>query len=299
MPRPHAAAAAAAAILALVAPLPGSAADPAPPPELAGVDVSALTPPQLEVLRRVLAEEFCYCGCPHTLGGCLREHERCHHAPRMARLAARLVARGATAADVQRTLRTYYAGFDRAKRARLEVKDFGPPLGDAKAPVAIVEFSDFTCPFCQQVKPELDRFVRDHADQVRLYYKPYPIPSHEHALDAAVAAEWARDRGLFWKMYDELFSHAHQLTESDLAGYADSIGGDPDDLRKALETGRNKARIAASQREARAAGMSGTPTFYLNGHRMDLPYGEDFQEVFEFALEDELEWAKHGGWERD
>lgn len=299
MPRPHAAAAAAAAILALVAPLPGSAADPAPPPELAGVDVSALTPPQLEVLRRVLAEEFCYCGCPHTLGGCLREHRSCHHAPRMARLAARLAARGATAADVQRTLRTYYAGFDRAKRARLEVKDFGPPLGDAKAPVAIVEFSDFTCPFCQQVKPEVDRFVRDHADQVRLYHKPYPIPSHEHALDAAVAAEWARDRGLFWKMYDELFSHAHQLTESDLAGYADSIGGDPDDLRKALETGRNKARIAASQGEARAAGMSGTPTFYLNGHRMDLPYGEDAQEVFEFALEDELEWAKHGGWERD
>jgi protein-disulfide isomerase len=301
----NAAAAGALALLAMTL-LPGGAlAQPAPEgavraaTELPGVDVGALTAAQLDSLRRVVADEFCYCGCPHTLGGCLREHTSCKHAPRMAQLAARLAGQGIPAPDIRKVLGDYYAGFDRSKRARLEVKDFGPPLGDAGAAVAIVEFSDFTCPFCQRIKPDLDRFVHDHADRVRLYYKPFPIASHRHALDAAIAGEWARDHGLFWKMYDQLFAHPHQLSENDLAGYAAAIGGDPDDLRKALETGRNQARIAASQAEGRAAGMAGTPTLYLNGHRLDLPFGQDLQSVLEFAVEDEEEWAKHGGWARD
>jgi protein-disulfide isomerase len=266
---------------------------------LPGIDVSALTPAQLELVRKVVAEEFCHCGCPHTLEGCLREHATCKHAPRMAGLVVRLAGQGVPAADVRKVLREYYGGFERSKRARLDLKDFGPPLGDPKAPVVIVEFSDFTCPFCQRIKPELDRFVHEHADRVRLYYKPFPIASHQRAQEAAIAAEWARDQGLFWKMYDQLFAHPHQLSDSDLAGYADAIGGDPEGLRKALETGANKARIAASQAEARAARLPGTPTLYLNGHRFDLPFGPDLASALEFAVEDEEEWVKHGGWARD
>ncbi len=297
MYRTLATALAGAAAALLLAP-PALADDPAPadPP---GVDTAGLTPPQLEVLRRVLAEEFCYCGCPHTLDGCLREHGACKHAPRMARLAVRLASQGATVADVHRVLRDYYSGFDRRKRARLDVTDFGPPLGDPAAPVALVEFSDFTCPFCQRVKPELDRFVEENRGRVRLYYKPFPIASHEHSMDAALAGEWARDRGLFWKMYDQLFAHPHQLAPGDLAGYAAGIGGDPDDLAAALQSGHDRGRVEASQAEGRAARMTGTPTLYLNGHKLELPYGDDVREVLQFALEDEEEWAKRGGWERD
>jgi len=268
-------------------------------PDLPGVDTSELAPAQLAMFRKIAAEEFCYCGCPHTLEGCLREHKACRHAPRMAQLIVRLAAHSASADDIHKVLRSYYAGFERGKRARLDVKDFGPPLGDAHAPVSIVEFSDFTCPFCQRVKPEIDAYVHDNPQRVRLYYKPFPIASHPHAMEAAIAAEWARDQGLFWKMYDQLFGHPHNLAEGDLVGYAAAIGGDPDDLRKALETGRNQARITASQAEGRAAPMTGTPTLYLNGHKLELPYGHDLRDVLDFAVEDEEEWAKHGGWERD
>jgi protein-disulfide isomerase len=271
----------------------------APAADLPGVDVSGLTPSQLTVLKKVLSEEFCYCGCPHTLDGCLKGHQGCHHAPRMSQLAARYAAQSLSAGEIRKILRDYYAGFDRKKRARLDVKDYGPALGEESAPVAIVEFSDFTCPFCQRIKPDLDRFVRDHPDRVRLYYKPFPIASHEHAMEAAIAAEWARDHGLFWKMYDELFAHARNLSESDLAGYASAIGGDPDDLRKALESGRNKARITAAQAEGRAANMVGTPTLFLNGHRLDLPYRDDLREVLDFAVDDEQEWVRNDGWKRD
>ncbi len=288
-------------LLAAAALLPlGALAQKAPEVALPGVDVSALTAAQLEVVRRVAQDEFCYCGCPHTLAGCLQTHPSCKHAPRMAALVVRLAGQGMTAGEILRVLTEYYSGFDRSKRARLDVKDFSPPLGRADAPITAVEFSDFACPYCQALRPELERFVRENEARVRLYYKPFPIASHPRASEAAVASEWARDRGLFWKMHDQLFDHPHAFADEDLASYAAAIGGDADDLRKALEQGRNKARIAASQAEARGAGLVGTPTIYFNGRRLDLPKvpGET-ADALRFTLEDEEEWSRHGGWARD
>ncbi len=217
----------------------------------------------------------------------------------MAQLAARLAGEGLPAPEVRKLLDGYYAGFDRAKRAKLDVTGFGPPLGNPLAPVSIVEFSDFTCPFCQRIKPELDRFVENNERRVRLYYKPFPIASHQNAMEAALAGEWARDNGLFWRMYGELFAHPNALSKSDLAGYAAAIGGNVEDLRAAIDTERGKARVTASQAEARAAGITGTPTLFLNGRKLDLPMAMDFQEMLDFAVEDEEEWASHGGWTRD
>jgi protein-disulfide isomerase len=290
-----------AAVMTLVATSARIAAEePAPPVDLPGVDVSGLTAPQLTVLREVLSNEFCHCGCPHTVEGCLKGHKGCHHAPRMAYLAAKYARQSLSADDVRKILSDYYGGFDRKKRVRLDVSKFGPPLGEESAPVAIVEFSDFTCPFCQRIKPELDRFVRDNSDRVRLYYKPFPIASHPRAMEAAIAAEWARDHGLFWKMYEELFSNPRNLSDSDLEGYATAIGGDPDDLRKALESERNKARIIASRTEGLGAKMAGTPTLFLNGRKFDLPYRDgDLRELLDFAVEDEQEWIRNEGWKRD
>lgn len=278
----------------------GAAAQLAPEPSLPRVDLGALSPAQVEVVRRVAQEEFCHCGCPHTLAGCLREHASCKHAPRMAALVARLAGQGSTAREILKAVTEYYSGFDRAKRAQLDAKSFSPPLGKPDAPIAIVEFSDFACPYCQAVRPELERFVRENESRVRLYYKPFPITSHPRAQEAALAGEWARDRGLFWKMHDELFDHPQALSDDDLARYAAKIGGEADDLKTALEQGRNKARIAASQAEARGAGVVGTPTFFVNGRRLTLPGApSEIRETLRFTIEDEEEWGKQGGWGRD
>ena len=215
-------------------------------------------------------------------------------------LVVRLAGQGMTASEILKFLAGYYSGFDRSKRARLDVKDFSPPLGKADAPVAAVEFSDFACPYCQALRPELERFVSQNEARVKLYYKPFPISSHPRAQEATVAAEWARDRGLFWKMHDQLFDHPHALADDDLAGYAAAIGGDADDLRKALEQGRNRARIAASQAEARGVGLVGTPTTYFNGRKLDLPRApSEIADALRFNLEDEEEWSRHNGWTRD
>jgi protein-disulfide isomerase len=264
---------------------------------LPGVDVEDLSPAQREVLARVVQDEFCYCGCPHTLSGCVREHRSCKHGPRMAALAARMARSGLTQLEILKLLTEYYASFDRQKRARLDVKAFGPPLGDPEAPLTLVEFSDFACPYCQALRPRLEEFVKARSRRVKLFYKPYPLQGHEHAAEAAEAAEWARDKGLFWRMHDALFDDPHALAIDDLAVRASRLGGDPDDLRQAVEGHRHRARIQASQEEARAAGLTGTPTLFLEGRRLIVP---DLTEAgLEFTLEDEEEWKKNGGWAKD
>jgi protein-disulfide isomerase len=294
MARSHLALAAASALCVFAAP---ALAEDALAEDLPGLDVSALSSPQRVVLAKVLQEEFCHCGCPHTLGGCLRQHRACSHAPRMTALAARLAGQGLQVGEVLRALTDYYGAFDKAKRARLDVEAFGPPLGDPAAPVTLVEFSDFACPYCQKLRPELERFVKDNASRVRLFYKPFPLPSHARAAEAALAAEWARDKGVFWRMHDRIFDQPHALSDDDLAAHAQALGGDPADLRKALSDGRHRARLAASMAEARLGGLRGTPTLFLNGRRLDLPVApQDLPEVLRFAIDDELDWAKHGGW---
>lgn len=276
---------------------PADAGAPSPEELLPGIDLSSLTPEQRGVAARVSRDEFCYCGCPHTLTGCLREHKGCRHAPRMARLTARLAGLGLTEVQVLRALTEYYASFDAPKRARLELKASGPPLGNPDAPVALVEFSDFTCPYCQTLRPRLESFVKARPGRVKLYFKPFPLPSHPRSFEAALAAEWARDQGRFWPMHDLLFSRPHALDVESLAEMAREVGGDPADLRKALETRRHRSRVLSSQEEARRAGVTGTPTLYLDGRRYLLPdWSED---SLEFTLQDEEEWRRSGGWARD
>jgi len=275
---------------------PAGASEPDAADLLPGVPLETLTPEQRKVLARVAQDEFCYCGCPHTLSGCLREHKGCKHAPRMAALAARLAGAGLVGVEISKTLTDYYASFERSKRVALDAGGFGPPLGNPDAKVTLVEFSDFTCPFCQMLRPRLEEFVKARKDRVKLVYKPFPLASHARSFEAATAAEWARDKGFFWAMHDALFEHPHELDEDSLAATAERLGGDPADLRKALETGRYKARIAGSQEEARRGGLQGTPTLFFDGRRYTLPDYSD--ESLEFTLQDEEEWRK-GGWGRD
>lgn len=277
---------------------PAGPSSPAPSAEdaqavLPGVDLSGLSPAQRSAVAQFALDEFCFCGCPHTLSGCLREHPGCSHAPRMASQAVRLARGGATKPEILRQTTAYYAAFDR--RAELAVKGFGPALGEESAPIALVEFSDFTCPYCRQFRPQLEAFVEKHAGRVKLYFKPFPIESHPNAVEAAQAAEWAREKGLFWQLHDRLFESPDALSVDDLAAHAAALGGDADDLRAALADGRFRGRIQVSQAEARGAGLKGTPTVFLNGRLLtDLS-----EEGLEQALRDEEEWLQHRGWARD
>jgi protein-disulfide isomerase len=282
------------------APGPSQAALPEPTtPEglLPGIPLDGLTAEQQQAVAEIAQEEFCYCGCPHTVSQCLRQHGGCHHAKRMAGLAARLAMGGMGKAEVQKTLVRYYASFDRPRRAQLEVAGFGPPLGDAGATVKLVEFSDFTCPYCQLMRPVMEKFVTERPGRLKLYYKPFPIESHPNAVEAAQAGEWARDQGIFWAFHDLMFQRPHALSTDDLVSYASEVGKDGADLRAALESGKYRYKVEGSQAEARSAGLRGTPTLFFGGRMHLIP---DFSEwMLEFTLQDEEEWQEKQGWSRD
>lgn len=264
---------------------------------LKGVDLSELDPAQRKRVADWAQGTFSYCGAPITVAAALQHGASCRHAPRMARLAVRLASTGLEPGPLARTVTDYYASFDARKRAKIDVAAFGPPLGEAAAPVALVEYSDFTCPFCQQLRPELEKFVADRPGRVRLHFKPYAIESHVNSLEAAQAAEWARDRGAFWKMHDTLFENPYAADPDSLVELATQLGLDGADLAAALKSERYVPRVRGSMAEAKAAGITGTPTLFFNGRRH---LGPSFSEGdLAFALEDEEEWVRNGGWIRD
>lgn len=280
---------------------PSAPAAPTAPADLAALlpdaPVAQLPEPAQAALARFLDEEFCHCGCPHTVSGCLRTHAECPHAKRMGWLAARLAAAGLAGAELRQAVTEYYASFEDAKRTRLKLDGFGPPLGNADAPITVVEYSDFTCPYCRMLRPQLEAWVEARKDRVKLFYKPFPIPSHEHAMEAAQAAEWARDQGRFWPMHDALFTSEAPLSPDVLAAHARELGLDGGDLEKALSEERYGAKIRAAMTEARGAGIAGTPTLWFQGRRFTIA---DFsEEMLDRTLQDEEEWQRHGGWAKD
>lgn len=260
---------------------------------LPGVDLSALNSEQREILASWAKATFCACGCPHTVSSCLAGHRGCHHAPRMVKFALGLVRKGASLAEVTRIVSVYYAGFD--QRKKLDLSKFGPPLGNPDAQITFVVISDFTCPFCKLFVPTVEQFVKDQGEVARLYSKPFPIASHPGSGLAAQAGEWAREKGLYWEVQAALYASEDVPTIDGLVALVKYLGGDSSNLREALESNRYEEKVELSQKEARDAGLVGTPTVFINGRKI-----EDLsEEGLRFALEDEQEWVAHGGWERD
>ena len=140
-----------------------------------------------------------------------------------------------------------------------------PAWGLSAAPVTIVEFADFECPACKDSLPVL-RQLRDlYKDQVRLVYRDFPLSSHPQARPAAEAAHCAHEQGKFWAYHDALFAQAPDLKTSDYVTLADRLGLNPAEFTACLAGTRPKAAVARDLADAQGLGLSGTPTFFING----------------------------------
>lgn len=274
-------------------PTPQASVEAKPEPAPRGVDVSALAPPAQRELAAVYSDEFCYCGCPHTLGACLQEHAECPHAPRMAALAAAEAAKGAPATEIIVLLSKYYLSF--RERATLPTDD-RMCLGPRDAKVTLVEFSDFECPYCAAAAPLLKDFARKNGD-VKLCYAPFPLQNHPNALPAAQAALFARDHGKFWEMHDLLFENQTQLGREKILSFAERLKLPRAELEAALSSGAHLDEIRASRAAGLAAQVDATPTVYVNGRKLVLDLSS---QALQHTVEDELEWQAHdGSWAKD
>ncbi len=277
-----------------------AAAQPAPPPPapsspLAGIDLSTLPESARAEVMKVATDEFCYCGCPHTLGGCLKEHAACKHSPRMTAVAAILAEAGSRAFEIITTLGKYHRSFRPSDRKKIDVTS-APCRGNADAPVTLVEFADFECPSCGAAHPILEGYLAKAQGKVRLCFKNYPLPAHPNATWAAYAAELAHEKGKFWEMHDVLFEHQEALRLVHLKDYAKKLGLDAEELEKAITTDRHAARVNSQKEEGRAAGVESTPSIFVNGRPLSLPLSAT---LLAHAVEDELEWQKAVKWNAD
>jgi protein-disulfide isomerase len=174
---------------------------------------------------------------------------------------------------------------------RIEVSIGDDPMkGPADAPVTIVEFSDFQCPFCKRVLPTLEQVLTTYAGKIRLVFRDFPIVTiHPHAQRSAEAAHCAREQGKYWEYHDALFAAQEKFAVTKLSEYAQSIGLDIAAFEQCLASNKYTAEIQKDIADGSQIGVTGTPAFFINGRLLS---GAQPFEAFQRIIEEELRLAQ-------
>jgi len=158
--------------------------------------------------------------------------------------------------------------------------------GPAGAPVTLVEYGDFECPYCGVAYAVLKALEARYPEQLRVVFRSFPLDQHPHAQAAAEAAEFAADGGKFWEVHDVLYEHQRALDERHLLGYARDLGLDANALATALREQTYAAIVAEQKEGGEESGIPGTPAFFLNGVLFeDEPTEENFAHAVDWLLE--------------
>jgi len=165
--------------------------------------------------------------------------------------------------------------------------DDDPYVGSETAPITIVEFSDYECPFCRQWHSEVfTKLLDTYGDQIRFVYRDFPLESlHVNAKPAAEAANCANEQGVFWDYHDKLFSMELGLTSEAYQDYASQLGMDEDAFQECIESGRYQQEVQSDFDFAANLGVRSTPTFFINGIAV---VGAQPFEIFQQVIEKEL-----------
>jgi protein-disulfide isomerase len=178
-----------------------------------------------------------------------------------------------------------WAGVAAAEEPTRFIADPVRTRGPAAAPVTIFEWSDYQCPFCKRAQETLAQLQVEFPDTVKIVYKDFPLRSHERAVPAALAARCAGAQGRYWEYHDLLFAAQPDFSRDELVGYARRLGLDGPAFSQCFDSTRFQDEILADQREGRQAGVHGTPTFFINGRKIEgaLPI-EEFRQAIRQAL---------------
>lgn len=169
---------------------------------------------------------------------------------------------------------------------RIEVAATGPALGPENAPITIVEFSDFNCPFCQRVNPTLKALRERYPDEVRIVFRHYPLDRlHPRARSIAEASVCAAEQDLFWDFHDRVFADGTAMADDALRATAEASGLDLTAFDTCVADGRAQVVVERDLSDGAAAGVTGTPAFFVNGVRLS---GAQPLEAFVDLIEKEI-----------
>lgn len=177
---------------------------------------------------------------------------------------------------------------------QVEVPTAGnPALGPDNAPVTVVEFSDFQCPYCRQVQPALKRLMTEYEGKVRLVFRDYPLRNiHPQAQKAAEAAQCAAEQQKFWPYHDKLFASTGLQVE-DLKKYAQELELNTEQFNTCLDSNKHAKGVDEDMQAGQQVGVSATPSFFVNGMPLSGAASyERFKELVDTALEQTKSAAK-------
>ncbi len=167
------------------------------------------------------------------------------------------------------------------------VSSHNPQKGPADAPVTIIEYTDFQCPYCARGSRTLDLVRKHYPDKVRVVFKNLPLKMHKQAEPAARAALAAHKQGKFWEYHDRLFQNSSNLKDETYAKLAADLGLDVDRFNADMASGEIAAQLQTDMEQAKALGFNGTPRFLVNGVEIKGAYPPDyFVTVIERLLEE-------------
>ena len=167
----------------------------------------------------------------------------------------------------------------------IEIGEGGRPAkGSASAPITIIEFSDYECPFCKRAEPTVEKVLETYGDKIRLVFRDYPLPFHANAKPAALAAACAEEQGKFWEYHHKLFTSA-ALDGDTLRSLAGELGLDQAKFDECLASEKYASVVEKDMADASAVGVRGTPAFFINGRMISgaQPF-EKFQEIIDEEL---------------
>jgi len=143
--------------------------------------------------------------------------------------------------------------------------DDDPSIGPDDAPITIVQFAEFQCPYCGRAKETVDQVMKAYEGKIRMVFRDYPLSFHDRAVPAAVAANCAGVQGKYWEMYDQLMKNQQSLTDADLARYAANAGVNIAEWTTCRADPAQAAEVQADFEDGAKLGVNGTPAFFVNG----------------------------------
>lgn len=241
------------------------------------VDFSGLTPAQTARALKLLRQQDCSCRCGMKVAECRMKDPGCAYSRGMAGETVAAIRQGKNDTQVLAAV----AASDIAKgppdhsqlledAVNIPVNN-APVRGPANAPIALVEFSDFQCPFCIAATPQLEAVLKAYPSQVKLIFKQFPLDTHAQAPLAAAAALSAHKQGKFWPIYDGLFAQKGNLSRKGVLALAAGAGLDMKQFQADLDSPAIKQAVERDMSEGEHIGVDSTPTLFMNGQRYNGP----------------------------
>jgi protein-disulfide isomerase len=240
---------------------------------LPGVDLSGLSNSQREIALQTMRTESCICGCGMKIAECRMGDPSCVSSRRLAHFVVTMASAGKSKEAVRQELLKFAAAPENLLDDPVKISTDGDPIrGPVSAKITIVEFSDFQCPYCAKATVAVKEILNKHPNDVRFIFKQFPLDIHSQAAVAAEASLAAQAQGKFWEMHDKLYANYRAINKAHILTWAQELGLDLTRFKSDLDSHKYLARITAEEKQGEDAGVAGTPTFYINGKKLNSSF---------------------------